>query len=360
MYYSSIFVSAVLSALTMPIIIGFARKNKLYDATGGRKIHSGKIPRLGGVGMFWAFFIALCVFALLGSRSGFTIFAGRLEKLVPLALGAAVMHFLGLADDIKNLPARRKFIVQSIAALFVVASGFRFRSFGYSRELFSGPMDWLSCLVSWGWIVGITNAFNLIDGMDGLAGGLSAIAAIAFSGFYLIEGDLPNAFICLTLAGVCIGFLCVNFPAPKAKLFMGDSGSLFLGFALSVMPFLGQSAANPASATAAGGGSVGLLPAIALLAIPLIDTLRAIVRRKRAGLSIGTADRKHIHHLLLDHGYTPLQILNIVYFIALIQASVFLVAFTMPAILSYAFTLLSLAIVGAFFIYSMRLSPKET
>lgn len=358
MYYSTIVVSAVLSALTMPVIIGFAKKKKLYDATGGRKIHSGEIPRLGGVGMFWAFFIGLGFFALIGNRGFLSGFVGRTARLVPLALGATGMHFLGFADDIKSLPARRKFLLQSVFALLVVGAGFRFRGLSYGSELFSGPLDWLSYVVSWGWIVGMTNAINLIDGMDGLAGGISAIISIAFSGFYLLEGDLPNAFICLTLAGVVIGFLCVNFPAPKAKLFMGDSGSLFLGFALSVMPFLGQSGNSPAAA--AGRLSVGFLPSIALLAIPLIDTLRAMVRRIRAGISISTPDRKHIHHLLLDYGYEPRRILNIVYFITAVQASLFLAATRMPPALSYLLSFASLAIVGAFFFYVKGLFSKKT
>jgi len=358
MYYSTIVVSAILSALTMPVIIGFAKKKQLYDATGGRKIHSGKIPRLGGVGMFWAFFIGLGVFALIGNRGFLSGFVGRIARLAPLALGATGMHFLGFADDIKSLPARKKFLLQSVFALLVVGEGFRFRGLGYGGALFSGPLDWLSYFVSWGWIVGMTNAINLIDGMDGLAGGISVIVSIAFGGFYLLEGDLPNAFICLTLAGVVIGFLCVNFPAPKARLFMGDSGSLFLGFALSVMPFLGQSGNSPEAV--AGRLSVGFLPSIALLAIPLIDTLRAMVRRIRAGLSISTPDRKHVHHLLLDYGYEPRRILNIVYFITAVQASIFRVAIRMPPVLSYLLTFASLAIVGAFFFYVNSLSPKET
>lgn len=357
MYYSTIVVSAVLSALSMPMIIDFARKKNLYDSTGGRKIHSGKIPRLGGIGMFWAFFLALGVFGLAGSRGALAGFSARLTGFAPLALGAAGMHFLGLADDIRSLPAKKKFVIQSIIAAFIVASGFRFRGFGYGTDALSGSLGLSSIIISWGWIVGMTNAVNLIDGMDGLAGGISAIASIAFGFFYLLGGDVPGAFICLTLAGVVIGFLSVNFPAPKARLFMGDSGSLFLGFALSVMPFLGQTKIGFSAAE--GSWSPGLLPSMALLAIPMIDTLRAIFRRVRAGLSIGSPDRKHIHHLLLDHGYTPLQILNIIYFVMATQASLFIVARTTKSFLAHCLTFASFGISVALFLYVTRLAPRK-
>ncbi|MHB9005231.1 MAG: MraY family glycosyltransferase [Coriobacteriia bacterium] len=358
MQYSTILVSAALSALSMPIIIGIAKKKKLYDTTGGRKIHSGMIPRLGGVGMFWAFFIALGLVALF-ENSGFLMgLAGRMSKLLPLAIGAAAMHFLGLADDLHNLSARRKFAIQAVIAFLVVGAGFRFRSLSYGQEIFSGPLVWISYLVTWGWIVGMTNAVNLIDGMDGLAGGIVAIVAAAFSGFYVLEGELPAAFICFALAGVVLGFLCFNFPAPKAKLFMGDSGSLFLGFALSVMPFLGQTVSG--SSADPGAFSPGILPSLVLLAIPMIDTLRAIVRRLGAGTSIGIGDRKHVHHLLLDYGYRPRQILKIVYFVTLVQALIFVVARTMPMTMALILTCMSLAIVGSFFFYVSGLSSKET
>jgi len=358
MQYSTILVSAALSALSMPIIIGIAKKKKLYDTTGGRKIHDGLIPRLGGVGMFWSFFIALGLLALCGNKGLFLGFSGRMSKLLPLAIGAAAMHFLGLADDLRSLRARTKFVVQAVVAFLIVAAGFRFRSLSYGQELFSGPFVWISYLVTWGWIVGMTNAINLIDGMDGLAGGIVAIVAVAFSGFYVLEGELPAALICFTLAGVVLGFLCFNFPAPKARLFMGDSGSLFLGFALSVMPFLGQTV--PGSKADPGAFAPGILPSMVLLAIPMIDTLRAIVRRLGAGTSIGIGDRKHVHHLLLDHGYRPRQILKIIYFVTVLQALVFIVARTMPMIMALILTFLSLAIVGAFFFYVTGLPPKET
>jgi len=347
MHYSSIVVSAILSAFLMPLVIDFAKRNKLYDSMDGRKIHSGNIPRLGGIGMFWAFFAVVLFFTFLGDRN---LKGGLKEVLIsflPLAFAASGMHFLGLADDIKSLPARYKFLIQSLCALIVVGSGFRFTGFTYGDAVLSGSWTWLSWLLSWGWIVGMTNALNLIDGMDGLAGGIAAIASLAFSAFYFLESRLAAAFVCITITGVVIGFLFTNFPAPRAKLFMGDSGSLFLGFMLSVMPFLGQVEEELTEGNA--GFSPGLLPSMALLALPIIDTLRAILRRWRAGLSLATPDRKHIHHRFLDLGFAPRRILMIVYALTVLQASAFLMARRMSPFTSNALSIVVVMLINGFF-----------
>ena len=359
MYFSTIVISAALSALSMPVIIRFAKKKSLYDTTSERKIHSGLIPRLGGVGMFWAFSLALGVFVVAGNRNIDMGLMRRWIRLAPLAFGAIAIHILGFIDDIRSLPARRKFILQSCIGLFVVGAGFRFHGLGYAPTVFSGPFDWLFIFISWGWIVGMTNAINLIDGMDGLAGGIVAIVSAAFSGFYLLNGDISSSVICFALTGVVLGFLCVNFPAPKAKLFMGDSGSLFLGFMLAVMPFLGQTNLS-SNAAVPVGYSAGLLPAVALFAIPIFDTLRAIFRRLRAGVSISMGDRKHIHHLLLEYGYCPRQILRLIYVIVMIQALIFLLARSLPNLLSYGLTFLSLGMTIVFFVYVIGCSKNNT
>ncbi|PKL06065.1 MAG: hypothetical protein CVV53_06220 [Spirochaetae bacterium HGW-Spirochaetae-9] len=348
MRYSSIVASALLSALMMPLIIGFAERKNLYDSTGERKIHSGNIPRLGGIGMFWAFFAILSLFAFWGNRSTQGGLGVELVDLLPLAFGALGMHFLGLADDIKDLPARYKFLMQSLFALVAVGFGFRFRGLSFGDSLLTGSWTWLSWILSWGWIVGMTNAFNLIDGMDGLAGGVAAIASLAFSALYFIEGYVASAFICFTLAGVVIGFLFTNFPAPRARIFMGDSGSLFLGFMLSVMPFLGQGVRGFAESRTRL--SPGLLPSIALLALPVIDTLYAILRRWWAGLSLATPDRKHIHHRLLDLGFTPRRILMIVYPLTVLQAAAFLIASRMSPINSAVLSISVVILMNIFFI----------
>lgn len=350
MYYPTVILSALLSALSMPMIIGYAQRNNLYDATGGRKIHSGKVPRLGGVGMFWAFVLVMTLLVATGKVRSHPEAVDWMSHMAPVAVGSFVIHLLGLADDFKPLSARLKFAVQGIVALVLVTLGFRFRSLGFHPGLPSGiVVELVVAFTSWGWIVGVTNAINLIDGMDGLAGGVSAIAALACAGFYLLSGDVQTAVCCLAVAGVVLGFLVVNFPAPKARLFMGDSGSLFLGFMLAVMPFMG---AGGEAGAAIQGHSIGLVPAIALLSLPITDTLRAIVRRRLAGVHFGTPDRRHIHHLLLDRGFSTRKILAMVYFLGLLQATLFILASSMSPAGSWLLLLISLASTGGFFVFA--------
>ena len=354
MLSSYLIVSAVLSATSMPIILGIARRNKLYDCTGDRKIHTGNIPRLGGIGIFWAFFIAATAYPLLAETELHRLFSGRVANLAPFVIGAVLVHVIGFIDDVKGVQARIKLVFQIVAALVVVAGGgYRFLGFGYAPDALSGSLGWFSAVISVVWIVGMTNAVNLIDGLDGLAGGLSFIASIAFAAFYYLAGDTAASFLCLALAGAIAGFLFVNFPAPKAKMFMGDSGSLFLGFSLSVIPFIGQSGATTTK-------TIGLLPAFVLLAIPAIDTLCAVVRRVAAHVSIATPDRLHIHHRFFDNGFRPITILGILYAAAACLAIVFIVASRLPAYLSFPVEMISLMIVGLLFRFAVSLTPKRT
>lgn len=344
MHIESLVVSAVLSACSMPAILGMARRNKLYDSTEARKIHTGLVPRLGGVGIFYAFLVAL-------------LFAGKKLSLVdesyflPL-LGAVVVHLAGLYDDLKGMPARFKLAAQITAALLVVAGGFKFNSLYFSPDLLSGPLAWLSYIVTLGWIVGVTNAINLIDGLDGLAGGISCIAALCYAICYEMAGQWFPSFVSFAVAGAAAGFLVFNYPAPKAKLFMGDSGSLFLGFSLSLLPLL----KNPGTA---GAMEIGVLPAALILAIPIFDTLRAIYRRLKARISITSPDRLHFHHLLFDAGFTTKAILRIVYSITLGLALLFIAASRLPLGFGIPLLCLGFASVGILFKFALSLRSSH-
>jgi UDP-GlcNAc:undecaprenyl-phosphate GlcNAc-1-phosphate transferase len=352
MQFISILVSATLSAASMPMIIGFAESNKLYDGVGGRKIHSGNVPRLGGIGIFLAFFIACLAYPLVSEAGLGESFLARYPLLIPVAIGAFIVHAIGLLDDFHGMRAIIKLGAQIAAALVVVASGLGFQGLGFAPDFLAGSMRWASILITCFWIVGVTNAMNLIDGMDGLAGGISLIASLAYAAFYYLAGDAPSSFICLSLAGAIAGFLTVNFPAPRAKIFMGDSGSLFLGFMLSVMPFLGMTGGQT-------GRAVGVVPASLVLFIPIFDTLRAIWRRRRAGVSVATPDRLHLHHLFYDAGYKPIAILAIVYGVTLIQAVTFLVSSRMPPAFGFFAELIIFCCSGIMFRYASALSPKK-
>jgi len=354
MPYAPILVSSLLSGFTMPLIIFFAQKRGLYDDNSARKIHKGKIPRLGGVGIFWAFALVMVFLPFLIDAELSRTMRERLPMLVPIIAGALIMHLTGLVDDLSGGRVRAipKLICQCVAALVVVVSGYWFKGLGFHADIFSGPLTWLSIIISIGWIVGISNALNLIDGMDGLAPGISFIVVLVYGAFYQLIGDRGNSFICLALAGAIVGFLFVNFPAPSAKLFMGDSGSLFIGYALAVIPFLGQTTGSEPRL------QIGLLPAIVLLAVPMIDTLCAIWRRLRAHVSITTADRLHIHHKFLDHGYSPIQILFIIYLLTIFQGATFLIVRVLPDTHAFMAEILCLSVIGIFFRYGFSLKPQ--
>ena len=357
MAYATIAVSSLLSGISMPIIIFLAQKGGLYDVANERKIHTGNVPRLGGVGIFVSFVAVVFLLPLAMDLKLHSAMSGRVLQLVPFIAGAFAMHLTGLVDDLSGGKVRAlpKLICQCAAAFMVVGSGFHFQGLGLHPDLLAGPLGWLSMLLSIGWIVGISNALNLIDGMDGLAGGIAFIVALTYAAFYLLGGDEVNSFICLALAGAIMGFLFSNFPAPRARLFMGDSGSLFIGFTLAVIPFLGQTADAGAGATDL---QIGLLPAVLLLAVPMIDTLCAMWRRIRAHVSIMTADRLHIHHRFLDHGFSPIQILFIVYLLTVFQGCAFLLLRVLPSAHALLVEIICFFIVGTFFRFGFSLKPK--
>ncbi|MEW6550027.1 MAG: MraY family glycosyltransferase [Spirochaetota bacterium] len=337
MQITSLLASALVSACAMPAVLRYAKKKRLYDSLGSRKIHSGLVPRLGGVGIFLAF--------LAGLLSGGKRLALVDARHIWLLLGASLIYAAGLVDDIRGMRARVKLGFQIAAAALVVGGGFRFSSFLYAPDILSSYNPWLAALLTLAWIVGVANAINLIDGLDGLAGGISCIAALAYALLYSLEGQWLPALVGFSIAGATVGFLFFNFPAPKAKLFMGDSGSLFLGFSLAVLPLL-------RTPDAPGSGGVGVLPAVLILSIPIFDTLRAMYRRVKAKVSITEPDRLHFHHLLFDSGIPPRGILKIAYSVTACLAILFLAASRTPARLSLAILALGFVLAASTFKYA--------
>jgi UDP-GlcNAc:undecaprenyl-phosphate GlcNAc-1-phosphate transferase len=299
------------SALSMPLILKVAHRRGLYDAIDERKIHTGNIPRLGGLGIFVSFLLTIAIISTV-SGSGINT-GGRFWALVVCML---VVHLVGLIDDFKDLRARYKFFVELAGATLLVALGFRFDSILVPFGNGSISLGLLSYPLTVIWIIGITNALNLIDGMDGLAGGIAAFAAAVFGVFFLLEGDLGASLACFILLGSIFGFLVFNLP--PAKIFMGDSGALFLGFTLAVLPLLGS---------ASGRIEIGIVPAVSILLIPIFDTFTAMIRRRRSGVSVFTADKLHLHHKLLDLGLNVRGALSVIYLtqtlLCLIALSVF-------------------------------------
>lgn len=290
------FLAALLSLFLTPLAIAIARRRGWFDDSNDpRKIHTGQIPRLGGPAMSISFLASLVVLQLsAGTRP-------ETRLLVPMA-GGLVLHLVGLFDDFRDLRARLKLFAQLIVAIATVAAGYSFSLL--PLPFFAEPLQ----LGIWGklltviWITGIANAVNMIDGMDGLAGGISLIAAASFGAMQLSLGHVEAAAAAFALAGAITGFLFFNFPT--ARIFMGDSGSLFLGYVLAILPLLGSSGEPE---------GIGLLSAATILAVPIFDVFAAIIRRQRRGEHVMAPDREHLHHKLMDFGLDARQILALVY-----------------------------------------------
>ena len=300
----SFLIACAVSLALMPLIIGFANRYKLYDRINDRKIHNGKVPRLGGVGIALAFMVTLIILVIT-NRSQAGDFYGKFYVWPILATGT-VLFLLGLTDDLVDLGARLKFVIQTIAALVLIYFDFRFRvimvpwgSGIINLGLFSYPL-------TLAWIIGVTNAINLIDGIDGLAAGISIIASVTFGIFYAVQGMELQAGICVAIAGAVAGFLVFNWH--PAKIFMGDSGSLFLGFSLAMLPLLSQRD---------DGAEIGLISAATTLAIPIFDTLLAIYRRKKAHVSFFVPDRNHFHHIVLAKFSSTTKAVGVIYLLSI-------------------------------------------
>lgn len=289
-------------ALT-PVVRWFGLRWSIVSKPGGRHVHDGDVSRLGGVAIFAGFTAALVVQVvgerLLGWQG--ELLAGGMPVLGALA-GFAIIFVVGLLDDVFDLSPGPKLLGQVVAASVVVASGLRVV---YIGNPFGGGLIQLGLLgipVTVLWIVGFTNVVNLIDGLDGLAGGVALIAAAGFLVLAVQANQLGAAVVAAALIGACSGFLRHNFP--PASVFMGDSGALFLGFALATVSLLGVMKSVAA---------ITLAVPLIIIGVPVFDTASAIIRRTRHGRPIQEADRGHIHHRLLGRGFDQRQTVLIIY-----------------------------------------------
>ena len=295
-----VLVTLLTSFLLVPIIKKVAIHIGAMDEPNERKIHKVPMPRLGGLAIYLAFLL------------GYIIYGEVSSQMLSILIGGNLLILLGIIDDIKSVPARYKFLVQIIAAAIVVLYGnlsFTEISVFGTRLFFSKTVGVIFSMI---FIVAITNAINLIDGLDGLAAGISSIyfLTIAIIAFILNRIGGLDVILALIMLGSTLGFLIHNFP--PAKIFMGDSGSLFLGFMISIIALLGYKVTTFTS----------LIVPIIILAIPIFDTLFAILRRVIKGQNIGVADKEHFHHQLLKMKYSPIKSILIIYTINIAFAAV--------------------------------------
>jgi len=304
--YTSVYLLAMLlSVIITPIVIRLGRKFALVDATGIRKVHSRPIPRIGGVAIVLSALTLILAVLFLNNGVGLAFRKVQMQ-MVALLASSIVMFITGLFDDVIGLRARIKLIVQLVAALVLCSCGVRISSFTLG-DWYTFEFGLLSWPITIFWIVGVTNAVNLIDGLDGLAAGIAAIACGVIAVLAIHSGQVVMAVIMLALLGSLTGFLFFNFN--PAKIFMGDCGSLFLGFMLA-----GASVACTSKSTTI----VGLgLPMLAL-GVPIFDTLFSMLRRVLERRSLFAPDRKHIHHRLMDMGIGQRHVVVFIYILTLI------------------------------------------
>ncbi|MDI3531630.1 MAG: UDP-GlcNAc:undecaprenyl-phosphate/decaprenyl-phosphate GlcNAc-phosphate transferase [Candidatus Atribacteria bacterium] len=289
------------SMILTPLVIRLShRKGWLDSSQGVRKIHTRPVSRLGGLAVYLPFMLIL-----LGSNFWFD-----LELPVFFFLGISVVFLTGLIDDFISLSPPLKVFGQVVGIVLLMVSG-------VVISFFTLPWGAILYLGAWGypltffWMLGITNALNLIDGMDGLSSGIAAIASFTLGVVALQEGRSLAALIAFLLMGTELGFLCYNFP--PARIFLGDGGALFAGIVLSTISVQG-SLKSTATFT--------LLVPILVLGIPIFDTFFAIVRRKKNRLPLMSPDEGHLHHRLLKRGYSTRKAVLVFYSISLIFSMV--------------------------------------
>lgn len=265
---------------------------------GKRRVHKAPIPRLGGLAIFFGFMVSVLAFIDIDSQTR------------GILIGVLLIVAVGILDDIKQLKASVKLVVQIIAATIAVCHGVQITAISVPTFIASGgilPLKWLSVPITILWIVGVTNAVNLIDGLDGLAVGISSIATFSIFFIAILAGEPTVALVSAALAGSCLGFLPYNFN--PAKIFMGDTGSTFLGFILSVICIQGLFK---------GYAIISFIIPFLILGLPIFDTSVAIIRRIHNKRPIMGADRGHLHHKLIDMGFSQKQTVAILYIIAVL------------------------------------------
>lgn len=330
-----IFLPCALSTLFVYLVILFSKKHNLYDETGGRKIHSGNIPRIGGVGFSVAYIISSAVL-----HFRFPEFQIMHSNFFYIVLGGGIIFLMGLWDDIKNCKAIYKLFFQSCAAILVIYGGYMFKKISFGPSNFVWEMGVEAYIITFLWIIGITNAINLVDGIDGQAGFLGFSVLLTYAAIYFSVG-VSNAVIMrvFIFAFVVVGFLFFNLSLPSAKIFMGDCGSQILGFVLAILPLV---------PSPDGSESSGVIFASVILMLPIFDTFAAIWRRLREKRPIGEGDKYHLHHKLMLIGFNArgaLGVFVILQIIINLFASIAIVSQGMNALI----ILIGLILVGLLF-----------
>ena len=291
-YVVAFIVALAVAYLITPTIKDLAVKAGAMDAPDARKVHTKPIPRMGGLAIYLGFVLAVIASMHIN------------REVMGLLLGGTVILIVGIVDDLKQLSPKVKLVGQILAAIVLVLFDIRI-------EWITNPfgdmlyLEYLSVPLTLLWVVGLTNTVNLIDGLDGLAAGVSTIAAITILLVALQQNFLTVAVLMAALAGSALGFLQHNFN--PAEIFMGDTGSMFLGYMLAAVSVTG---------TVKSAATIALIVPIVALGLPIMDTAFAIMRRYRNGRPIFKPDKGHLHHRLLAMGLSQKQAVLLMYVIS--------------------------------------------
>lgn len=335
----SLFASIVISYVMTPVVMRFARKIGAVDVPmDNRRMHKRPVLLLGGLSIITSFLIASLI-VLWGNDT--------LMKILP---GAIIIAVLGIIDDKHPLPAWPKFLVQCIAASIAVAQGVSIdhisgiQLFGI-KVINLGVLDIPLTII---WIVGLTNAVNFIDGLDGLADGVSIIAALSMCAIAVLRGRPEIAILSAALAGGCIGLLPYN--RNPAKIFMGDTGATFLGFTLSILSIQGLFKYYAA---------ISFAVPFMILGLPIMDAFIAIVRRVSHGKSPFSSDRAHIHHKMIDMGLSQKQTVATLYSVSIVMGIIAVVCSVSGSKLSWLLFLIGVVVVFGIFVFVAALGQKN-
>lgn len=327
----------VVSFLMSPLVKSFAYKIGAIDVPkDSRRMHKKPVPRLGGLAIFLGFLVSLLIFVRID------------RQMQGILLGAVVIVVLGVVDDITPLRAGFKFLVQIAAALVAVYHGVVVEILSNPNVFSKEPywfLGWASIPITVLWIVGITNAVNLIDGLDGLANGVSTISAVTMLVIALLVSEAQTALVMAALVGACVGFMPYN--RNPAQMFMGDTGSTFLGYILATISIQGLFKYYAV---------ISFAVPFLILGLPMFDTLFAIVRRLAHGQNPMSPDRGHIHHRLIDMGLSQKQAVAALYVVSSILGLSAVVLATSGAMRAMLF-LAAVAVVA--FLTSRVIFPRE-
>ncbi len=291
-YIVAFTIALAVAYFVTPHVMNLAIKVGAIDAPDERKVHKGMIPRMGGLAIYAAFILAVLASMHIN------------REVMGLLVGGTVILIVGIIDDLKPLPAKVKLLGQIVAASVLVMFDIRI---DWLTNPFGDMLyvDYLAIPLTIMWVVSLTNTVNLIDGLDGLAAGVSTIASVTILLVALQQNFWTVAILTAALAGSALGFLQHNFN--PAKIFMGDTGSMFLGYMLAAISILG---AVKSAAT------IALIVPIVALGLPILDTAFAIIRRYMSGRPIFKPDKGHLHHRLLEMGLTQKQAVLLMYVIS--------------------------------------------